>query len=202
MNSPCANHMDVVLEFFEICFHSILFLRKVYPSSIFTLKKKYNVPVHVCIYPDLNKYISDVLKSINKFLLSNKLKEISLWILDASLHPVEKFVFNNINIEREHSLLSTEFEGTNKKQIEDAFRTFCLKLSTNSSVLKTASDNSSFRIFIRTDQSGYSSLCEDLAFEGFPWIAEDSVPQNELKEIIPIQSLNNPVIQFEFYAEI
>ncbi|XP_054274521.1 mitotic spindle assembly checkpoint protein MAD2B [Macrosteles quadrilineatus] len=202
MNSQSICIADVLLEFFEVCFHSILFLRNVYPPSIFVLKKKYNVPVHVCLYPDLNQYISQVLKSIKKFLISNKIEEISFCIYNSSSKLMEKFVFNNIHFGFEPSLKLTDELLQDIKQLEDAFRTFCLKLSMMDSVLKPPQDNSSFRIFVKTEESGYSSICDDPSFEEFPWIAEDIEPNNMLQEIVPIKSIQNPSIQLQLYAKI
>uniref|UniRef100_A0A1B6G8G5 HORMA domain-containing protein n=1 Tax=Cuerna arida TaxID=1464854 RepID=A0A1B6G8G5_9HEMI len=192
--------VEILLEFFEVCFHSILYIRKVYPPSIFTLKKKYNVPVHISLYPDLNFYISNVLKSVKKFLMMNKLLQLSLWILDSSLKPVEKFVFNNFNINS--SFIGNHSDMSNLLLLEESFRAFCLKLSTSDYILKPIPDNSSFKIYVKTEGSILTDMYEDPTFETFPWITEDNISENELHEISPLVSLRTPNFQFETYVEI
>lgn len=41
---------DILCEFLEVAIHLILYVREVYPSGIFQKRKKYNVPVQVCVY--------------------------------------------------------------------------------------------------------------------------------------------------------
>lgn len=77
---------DILCEFLEVAIHLILYVREVYPSGIFQKRKKYNVPVQVCVllprsggeqclmsnvcvlvcpqmscHPELNQYIQDTL---------------------------------------------------------------------------------------------------------------------------------------------
>ncbi|KAG8264607.1 MAD2 mitotic arrest deficient-like 2 [Homalodisca vitripennis] len=192
--------VEILLEFFEVCIHSILYIRKVYPPSIFTLKKKYNVPVHISLYPDLNLYISSVLKSVKTFLMTNKLQQLSLCILDSSLKPVEKFVFNNFNINS--SSITNHSDMSHLLPLEESFRAFCLKLSTSDYILKPIPDNSSFKIYVKTEGSILANMYEDPTFEAFPWIAENKISENELHEISPLLSLHTPNFQFETYVEI
>lgn len=44
-----SDPVEILLELIEVSIHNILFIRNLYPSSIFCLKKKYGVPVHVSI---------------------------------------------------------------------------------------------------------------------------------------------------------
>lgn len=50
------------------------------------------------MYPELNEYISEVLKSVKTVIISNQMERISLLIMDSTLKPVEKLTFNNIYI--------------------------------------------------------------------------------------------------------
>ena len=38
---------DILSEFLEVAFHAILYVREIYPSSVFERRKKYDVPVQV-----------------------------------------------------------------------------------------------------------------------------------------------------------
>ena len=42
--------MDIVVEFFEVAIHCILYNRDLYPQGVFEKRKKYNVPVQVSEY--------------------------------------------------------------------------------------------------------------------------------------------------------
>ena len=44
---------DILLEFLEVAFHSILYVRELYPAAVFHTTKKYNVPVQVSSQYDL-----------------------------------------------------------------------------------------------------------------------------------------------------
>lgn len=50
------------------------------------------------MYPELNEYISEVLKSIKTIIISNQMERILLLIMDSTLKPVEKLTFNKIHI--------------------------------------------------------------------------------------------------------
>lgn len=48
--SACASVsdvVDIVVEFLEVSIHHLLYLRNLYPRSIFVLRKMYNIPVQV-----------------------------------------------------------------------------------------------------------------------------------------------------------
>ncbi|KAG9020328.1 hypothetical protein FS842_007407, partial [Serendipita sp. 407] len=53
-----------MLKFLEVSIHTILFVRRVYPSELFARRKKYDAPVYQSRHPDLNKYISDAVKAV------------------------------------------------------------------------------------------------------------------------------------------
>lgn len=52
----------------------------------------------ISMYPELNEYISEVLKSVKTIIISNQMERISLLIMDSTLKPVEKLTFNKIHV--------------------------------------------------------------------------------------------------------
>lgn len=50
------------------------------------------------MYPELNEYISEVLKSVKTIILANQMERLSLLIMDSRLKAVEKLSFNKIYI--------------------------------------------------------------------------------------------------------
>ena len=51
-------------EFLEVAMQQILYHRGIYPKEIFQCRKKYHVPVQMCMYPDLTEYIAVVLNGL------------------------------------------------------------------------------------------------------------------------------------------
>lgn len=54
--------VDIFSEFLEIAIHSVLYNRELYPPGVFERRKKYNVPVQICVHPEVNQYITQVKK--------------------------------------------------------------------------------------------------------------------------------------------
>lgn len=52
--------LDIFSEFLEVAIHSILYNRELYPAGVFERRKKYNVPVQICVHPEVNQYITQV----------------------------------------------------------------------------------------------------------------------------------------------
>lgn len=52
----------------------------------------------ISMYPELNEYISEVLKSVKTIILANQMERLSLLIMDSTLKAVEKLSFNKIYI--------------------------------------------------------------------------------------------------------
>lgn len=89
--------VDIICEFFEIAVHNILYVRKLYPDSIFERKRKYGVVVYHCIYPGLNQYILDCIKAINFHLKNNQLKNVLLCFTIGD-EVIEKYSFQVLQL--------------------------------------------------------------------------------------------------------
>lgn len=72
--------VNVFCEFFEIVVHSILYIRKLYPETVFLPKKKYDTVVYQCIQPKIVEYIVKCLSAIKFHASRNQLKRIFLCI--------------------------------------------------------------------------------------------------------------------------
>lgn len=83
-------------EFFEILIHNIIHVRKLYPESIFELKKKYGIPVYQCILSELTEYINGCLKAIKFHLTKRQLQKIFICFL-VDEEVVEKYTFDVID---------------------------------------------------------------------------------------------------------
>lgn len=191
---------EVLLEFLEVCFNSILFNRKVYPETIFVLKKKYNIPVHISIYPDLNQYIFEILSAVKNLYVANELKTISFCILNEDLVPVEKY---NFSFESQFGSASTTSKDTlvDFSEIYDSFRSFCLKLSVLNCSLK-CTENTSFKIYVETKGTSQETIYKDPHFENFPWIPADTTNDKNETELIPLKTISVGSINLQLYVEV
>lgn len=73
--------------------HNILHTRKLYPETIFELRRKYGIPVYQCIYPDLKEYISECLKAIKFYITKRQLQKIFV-CFHVEEEIVEKYIFD------------------------------------------------------------------------------------------------------------
>lgn len=83
---------DLFLEMLEVYINSILYVRDVYPSAIFRKRRVYSTVAYISIYPTLNRYLLNVLKTAQELQAANK------------LFKVEMIIFK----QREYELFSTQ----------------------------------------------------------------------------------------------
>ena len=61
-------YLDVFTEFVEVLVHQIIYLRDIYPASIFETRRKFNLPLHMSQHPWVNEYIRKVVDSLRENL--------------------------------------------------------------------------------------------------------------------------------------
>lgn len=84
--------------------HNVLYIRKLYPDTIFVRRKKYSTVVYQSVQPDVNEYITQVLKGVEFYAGKSQLHRLDLCIVDAEKDTIyEKFVFDVVG-------LKTQFE--------------------------------------------------------------------------------------------
>lgn len=94
----------VLCEFLEVLVHNVLYVRKLYPDTIFVKRKKYATVVYQSVHPDVNEYIAQVLRGVDFYVEKSQLHRLDLCILDTDKNTVcEKFVFDVV-------ALKTRFE--------------------------------------------------------------------------------------------
>lgn len=79
--------------------HSILYIRRLYPESIFAPKRKYGIVVFQSIHPELNEYISECLKAVEFHAKSQRLKRFILCI-SVNNTVVERYVFDVLEVQQ------------------------------------------------------------------------------------------------------
>jgi hypothetical protein len=87
------------LNFLETYIHTILYLRKVYPSEAFYPFRIYNLPFLKFITDDeVTTYINDFLQNIEKFLFLKYIKKIYILIIDSDEDNSKITEIFNLNI--------------------------------------------------------------------------------------------------------
>ncbi|ENN79534.1 hypothetical protein YQE_03997, partial [Dendroctonus ponderosae] len=142
--------VDVLLEFLEVAIHTAVYLRQLYPESIFVARKKYGVAVFQAVHPEVAKYIQECLKAAGFHASKKQLKRL-LVCFEADDIVADRFVVDVLAIAE--SCHSDVF----LVELESCFRTFLLKLHSAQLYLeKIASPNATFSI--RLETSNLSSL--------------------------------------------
>eukprot|EP00054_Salpingoeca_dolichothecata_P001613 m.19988 g.19988 ORF g.19988 m.19988 type:complete len:232 (+) comp12360_c0_seq1:88-783(+) len=138
----------IIVEFLEIAFHLILYIREVYPAAIFEKRKAYGVPVPMSRNKDLNDYIGEVLTAIQPWLIKGLVHRVALVVLSKSDRPVERFVFEMESVTN-HDKARTK----TREQITQDLRAFCLKINVCDSCLQSNPPDCTFTILVHTDSS-------------------------------------------------
>ncbi|BES87600.1 HORMA domain [Nesidiocoris tenuis] len=194
-----GNVVPLIVEFLEVAIHGVLYYRKIYPEAIFTLKKKYDVPVHISLYPELNNYINETLKIIAKMLEIGSLDEVCICFYDACLSPVEKLVLKLDAFDKSGDLSEADPYLVN---LRECFRAFMLKLSVSTSYLASLPENATFKILLRTTETTAVRVNLDPNFQEFPLIEvepKENSPSD--REILPLKTIVHDMIKINAYFQ-
>lgn len=91
---------DILIEFLEVALHNILYVRNIYPPSIFVRRKKYGVPVQMSTHPYLNEYITECLKTIRDLLQKNEVRKVTVTFFNENQRAIERFVFDILDLNK------------------------------------------------------------------------------------------------------
>lgn len=187
--------MDVLCEFFEVVVHNLLFIRKLYPETIFEERKKYDTLVYQCIQPQIVEYISGCLAAIKFHGVRNQLKRIFICInTETNLiekHIIDVFALNSISNTDKYLV-----------DLEQKFRTFLLKLHTRDSYLDDLPPDARFSIRIQVSFSSSVEFNQEPKFEDFPWIEiEETESSIDTPDIVPLYSVDSSLLKLQMYIE-
>lgn len=88
-------------EFFDALLHSFLYSRGLYPLQAFELRKKYGVPVHICIHDEVRNYIESLCRSLASMLEEHRIDKIEVSVMDTKKDFVkEKLVIEPMSLPR------------------------------------------------------------------------------------------------------
>ncbi|PWN51980.1 DNA-binding protein [Violaceomyces palustris] len=77
--------LESISQFLEVCLHTLLCLRQVYPLEVFTRRKKYDHLVYQSRHPGLNQYISRIVKAVLAEVSKSTVQKVILLIKPETL---------------------------------------------------------------------------------------------------------------------
>lgn len=87
---------DILCGLFEVVIQNILHARKLYPETIFELRKFYGIPVYQCIHPEVKEYVTECLKSAKYYISKRRLEKIFV-CFDVGEEILEKYTLDIID---------------------------------------------------------------------------------------------------------
>ncbi|GAA6029852.1 hypothetical protein JCM8097_001079 [Rhodosporidiobolus ruineniae] len=148
--------VTLIRDFLEVAFHTLLYLRGVYPPALFKEAQKYGVVVHQSRNPALTEYIGRVLECIDEEMQKGTIRRVILVIKELELdeRPLERFVFDFEWLIKQHDLpmerddFVPEKHGLARGDVEDLLRACLRKLNFSQSHLRKLPDKVSFAVLL------------------------------------------------------
>lgn len=189
---------DIVAELLEVAINLILYTREIYPQSVFQRRKKYNIPVQMCIHPGVSSYISSSVGAIVPVLEKGEVDKVVVAVLGEDKRPLEKFVFDIDQLPTKPQNIK---EDPSLQRLEEALRAFCLKLSISDSLLKPLPGGTqcTFAIHLHVPENVSNDLTVEQDCHWIPAEAEQvEVPD---AQIVPLKTLRTQVCNMQLYVE-
>lgn len=196
-NSEEKLSVDICVEFLEVAFHCVLYHRGLYPQGVFEKRLKYNVPVQMCLHPDVNGYITSIAQGLQLLFNAGKVDCVSLVVIEEGGEPREKFVF-------EIGRLKDKWRSADPHlfNVEQALRGFLLKLNVTDALLQPAQPDLTWTIHAHTKDSTLASVEEKMIQMDFPWIeAEKKEQEMSNSRIVPVKSISTDIFDMQLYVE-
>ncbi|XP_033764002.1 mitotic spindle assembly checkpoint protein MAD2B-like [Pecten maximus] len=189
--------IDILCEFLEVAIHSILYLRDLYPRGVFEKRKKYNVPVQMCLHPHVCQYVVNIVDSAHNMNQLNQLEKISVVILGPDRQPLERFII-------EIGQHSDHLKGDDRYlyQLEESLRAFLLKLNVSDALLQPLPKDCSWTVQIETTESAANSINDKQMVQGFPWVKADQRETTLVEpNIVPLKAVSSDYMKMQMFVE-
>ncbi|KWU47452.1 DNA-binding protein [Rhodotorula sp. JG-1b] len=131
-------------DFLETAFHTVLYIRQVYPPVLFQQVRKYGCPVWQCRADPVCEYLGRVINCIEEELEKGSIRRVMLVVREATPEatPLERFVFDLEWYIKEQDMpkdgpdFVPATNGVARKHVDDLFRAGMVKLNMSTSYLK------------------------------------------------------------------
>ncbi|KAF2347902.1 HORMA domain [Trinorchestia longiramus] len=192
---------SLLCELLEVSIHQILYSRALYPRTAFQSRRKYNIPVQMCLHPGVCVYIQSVVEGAKPLLQDGTLQSLQLAVTAPETGSVlEKFTFQL----SQTSIQPHELRDAELARLEESFRALCLKLSISDNLLKPLPPRCSFKILLQVPLEASSSLhCKQIKEDGEGmWIASDTgCDVTKASKVVPLKSFTSALCQVQIYVE-
>ncbi|XP_064383134.1 mitotic spindle assembly checkpoint protein MAD2B-like isoform X1 [Halichondria panicea] len=200
---------NILCEFLEVAFHLILYIREIYPPVLFERRRKYNVPVYMCVHPELCQYLRDVLTGLLPLMKEGKMEEMWLSVQNKEHKVVEKFVFELRGLDNE--ALSND---AHLLQLERDLRAILLKISVCDALLSPIPPGKShphpshphththihtdctFSVQVQTTLRSAEAMEHQQAVKEFPWVTADPIDLTEAT-VVPLKTVSSSLLQMQ-----
>lgn len=179
----------MVVEWFEVFIHSVLYIRRLYPEPTFRKRRIYNVPVFVCIFPPVIEYIRSVLKSARYLLRQEKLFRLEVVIYKDTNDAGELREVTKESYCCEVLKLTKENRDSYLFDFEDNVKKSLLLLEERVKILPRLSSSCRFKLLLQTSRSAYAGLMDQNDLCNFLWYREDTEDVVEATDETKIQIL-------------
>jgi hypothetical protein len=136
MSSPFEEWVERLVEFLTVCIHTLLYVRNIYPESIFEQRRYLGMSCWQSRHPDINNYVNKVIDNSRSLIESNL---------------VERFIFATEQNGKckDHTSIKCcfesefEFDETYRALLEEEFRASILSLGLLGDLLGRSSEGNS-----------------------------------------------------------
>ncbi|XP_011182503.2 DNA polymerase zeta subunit 2 [Zeugodacus cucurbitae] len=183
---------DILIEALEVFLNHILYVRDLYPAQIFKKRRFYNAPVYVSIFPPLNAYIHNVLRTARELQQRGELQCVVLQFYHDEIHLNECY---SIDIQQLETTADGEMMCDDKLLIdfEEQLRCSLYKLAERLKPLDKLPKVAKFKITLNTTQEAFIHLSHNSNYQDFPWLCDGIKPERSKRDIalLPLTHLNN-----------
>ncbi|EDW97747.1 DNA polymerase zeta processivity subunit [Drosophila yakuba] len=186
---------DIMVEAMEVLVNHILYVRGIYPSHIFKIKRMYNSPIFVSIYPPFNNYLAGVLKSAQELLRRRELQCLEIIVYQKENEKLERY---KIQLEAQDCGLPAEDQLTD---FEQEMRSAIYQISQRmNQVPKLPAGSCQFKVHLHTTQEAFIRFSQESQYQEFPWLqaqkTESQVPRRTIS-LLPLAKVKDMGLKME-----
>ena len=142
---------EIVTEFFGYAVNSILYQRGLYPADAFKRVSKYGVTLFVSADDGFNKYLSQVMSQLKKWLLANDLEQLVLVIANAANNEtLERWVFKIETTDLENRDPDVQRATKTDKEIASEIGAIIRQITSSVTFLPALEDFCTFDLLVYT----------------------------------------------------
>lgn len=195
---------NVVCEFLEVAWHQLLYIRDLYPASVFARRRIYGISVKMCLHPEVVDYIVKVLETVRLCVERREVKTVVMVVKNSSGLVLEQYVFETGVVTETLATAGDGFQDTYLLELESSLRTALLRLITYATERPRLEEGCSFAILIKTQRDTSEKLAVQsmVKVEPMLWIeAEENQRSPGESTMFPVHSLASQHVNLQIFAK-